>query len=397
MDWTDLFYFLLAAVIFYGARSCIGGWNEEVTSLRQTKILQGIAAIGIAFHHMAQKTCAPWHERRFIVHGLDFFVPIGFLLVGVFLFCSGLGLYRSLKTKPNYLKGFCRRRILPIVIAFYLSEIIYTIVRLAVGERMTARDILWYLSGLHMANFNAWYAIVIPFLYLVFWMAFRFCRREGTAIAWVTLFCLAYTALGAYLGHPDDWWMRGEWWYNSIILFPLGLLFGKYEQPVLAFFKKGWWFWLAASFAAMIGLFRLSVLAKDFWWGYYDNLYDRMRVWHSLGTAVMEWLACIGTVWFCFVLMMKVKLGNRVLAFFGLVTLEFYLMHGLFVELFGFNFADAAKSAYYIRNVPLYILAVLACSIPAALLFRWAWKALVRLTAPRTPAPAAPEEKPAAE
>ena len=35
------------------------------------------------------------------------------------------------------------------------------------------------------------------------------------------------------------------------------------------------------------------------------------------------------------------------------------------------SFLDITRSLVYIRNVPLYIAAVLACSIPAALLFRW--------------------------
>ena len=69
--------------------------------------------------------------------------------------------------------------------------------------------------------------------------------------------------------------------------------------------------------------------------------------------------------------MMKVKFGNKVLAWLGAVTLDLYLMHGIFAELFGYSFLDITRSLVYIRNVPLYIAAVLACSIPAALLFRW--------------------------
>ena len=258
MDWMYLFYFSLALLFFFGARSTGRGWNEEYTSLKQTKMLQGIAALGIALHHMAQKTCAPWHPSVYTVHGLDFFVPIGYMLVGLFLFCSGLGLYRSLKSKPDYLKGFFRRRILPIIIAFYLSEFIYTGIRLLMGEKMNLTTVLWYLSGLHMANFNAWYVVVIPFFYLAFWAAFRFCKREGTAIAWVFLFTLAYTVAGALIDHQDDWWMRGEWWYNSIILFPLGLLFGKFEKQVTGFFKKGYWFWLLLFFAGIFLVFQQS-------------------------------------------------------------------------------------------------------------------------------------------
>ena len=377
MDGIYGVYFLLGALLFWGARACRRGeWNEEYTSLRQTKALQGFTALGIAFHHMAQKTCAPWHEHRFIVHGLDFFVPIGYLFVAVFLFCSGLGLYRSLKTKPDYLRSFPRRRILPVVIAYYLSEIIYLALRLAMGEKMDAATVLWYLSGLHMANVNAWYIIVIPFFYLAFYFAFKSCRREGAAILWVTLFALAYTALGAAIDHQNDWWMRGEWWYNSIILFPLGLLFGKYERQVTAFCKKTYWVMLPLFAAGMYAAWRLAGWAEGAW-GYYNQ--GGMKVPYRLGTAGCQWLACVCFVGLWFLMMMKVRLGNGALKWLGGVTLSFYLVHGAFVELFGYNFLDMAPSAVYIRNVPLYVLAVLACSVPATLAFHWLWKGAVKL------------------
>ena len=382
VDWLYLFYFLLGGLLFFGARMCRKGeWNEDYTGLGQTKILQGFMALCVALHHMAQKTCAPWHQSRYIVHGLDFFVPLGYLFVGVFLFCSGLGLYKSVKTKPDYLKGFVRRRVLPIVIAFYLSEVIYLLVRLAMGEKMDALTALWYLSGLHMANFNAWYVIVIPFFYLAFYFAFKHCGREGAAIGWVTVFALAYTALGIILDHQSDWWMRGEWWYNSIILFPLGLLFGKYEKKMTAFLKKGYWVYLILAFGAVFGLFHLATLATDQWWGYYgENWGDPMKLLHRAGCCGMQWLACIAFAAACFLLMMKIKFGNGALKWLGGVTLEFYLIHGIFVELFGYNFTDVAKSLTYIRNVPLYCLAVLACSVPATILFRLLWKAIVKKT-----------------
>ena len=58
----------------------------------------------------------------------------------------------------------------------------------------------------------------------------------------------------------------------------------------------------------------------------------------------------------------------------GDVTLEFYLMHGIFVELFGYNFLDITNSLVYIKNVPLFIAAVLACAVISTLLFRLLWK-----------------------
>ena len=379
MNWMYMVYFLLGALLCFGAKLCPRGvWNEEYTSRQQTKVLTGVMTLGVALHHMAQKTCAPWHPSSYTVHGLDFFVGIGFPVVAVFFFCSGLGLYRSLHSKPDYLKGFLRRRVLRIVIAFYLSEWIYTAVRLLMGQKMDLIRILWYLSGLHMANTYSWYVIVIPFFYLVFWAAFRFCKREGIALFWVFAFTLAYTVIGTLIDHQDDWWMRGEWWYNSIILFPLGLLFGRFEKQVTRFFRKGYWIWLLIFFAGTVLLFMQSEYLVNNVWGYYGEGM-KTKIPHRLLSAGSQWLVCIVFTGFCFLLMMKVKPGNKALAWLGAMSLEFYLMHGLFVELFGFGFLDVTKSLTYIRNVPLYMLAVLACSVPAALLFRLLWRLVADL------------------
>ena len=385
MDWMYLFYFLLALLMAFGAQYAgRGAWNEEYTSLRQTKMLQGITALGIALHHMAQKTCAPWHPQKYTVHGLEPFLSVGYLLVGVFLFCSGMGLYKSFKTKPDYLKGFFRRRVLPLVIAYYLSEWIYTAIRYAMNEVMDLKTVLWYLSGLHMANFNSWYMVAIVLFYAVFRAAFRLCKKEGAAICLVFLAALGYTALGVLIGHQDDWWMRGEWWYNSIMLFPLGLLFGKFEERVTAFFKKGYLFWLLLFCAAVALLLPQSEWLNNNAWGYYGEVGDPMTIPHCLMSVGLQWLTASAYVTLCFLLLMKIRFGNRVLGWLGSVTLEFYLAHGIFVELFGYNFLDIAKSLVYIRSVPLFIAAVLGCSVPATLLFSFLWKLILRLL-PGTP------------
>ena len=75
---------------------------------------------------------------------------------------------------------------------------------------------------------------------------------------------------------------------------------------------------------------------------------------------------------------MEIHIGNRLLAFFGGITLEFYLMHGIFVELFGYNFLDILPSVSYIKSVPLYLIVLFACSVPAALLLKLIMKPVNR-------------------
>ena len=91
-----IYYPLLILLILWGCKWFPKGhWNEEALSIKQTKALQGFCAVCIMLHHIGQKTCAPWLPSEVITHGLDAFVPIGYLLVGIFLFCSGFGLYKS--------------------------------------------------------------------------------------------------------------------------------------------------------------------------------------------------------------------------------------------------------------------------------------------------------------
>ena len=101
-----LVYPLLITALLWGSRlSKKGEWNEGAFSLEQMKAVQGFTAICIMLHHIGQHTCASWLDPALITPGLEIFVPFGFYMVGIFMFCSGYGLFVSYKTKPGYLGG----------------------------------------------------------------------------------------------------------------------------------------------------------------------------------------------------------------------------------------------------------------------------------------------------
>ena len=47
--------------------------------------------------------------------------------------------------------------------------------------------------------------------------------------------------------------------------------------------------------------------------------------------------------------------------------------------MFGYSWLDSARSLHYIKNVPLYTLTVLVCSVPATAVFIFLWKRCVQL------------------
>lgn len=365
-----LYYILLVLILFWGAEVCKKKtWNEEFMSLSQTKYLQGFLAICVMLHHAGQKTCGSWHDPQYTVHGLDFFVNIGYLFVSAFLFCSGYGLYKSHKQKENYLIGFARRRILPLVLAFYSTGLIFFVVRLLLGQKISVPLMFCYLSGVILCNVNAWFVIALPIFYLGFYLAFKFIKKDGWALFATIVWVFLYTLLGTFLDH-NGWWLCGEWWYNSVHLFSIGLLFARFEKPVVAHVKKFYPVYLVLSILGFFLLFPVSeaVVGIFSYYGENRNAPDKVqRRWICLMSQMV--VSCV-FVFMVFLLNMKIRIGNKVLGFMGTLTLEFYLIHGLFVELFGFDFLETCPSLYYIRNVALYVLVVIVLSVPAAVLLQ---------------------------
>ena len=125
-----LWYAALAALLFIGVKfSRKKEWNEGNMSFDQTKCFLGFCAVIICFHHMAQFTCAGWLNPYFIRKGLDIFVTAGYPMVAMFLFCSGFGLYKSAKAKPDFFKRFLPVRLVPILIPTLLTTLVYVYLR----------------------------------------------------------------------------------------------------------------------------------------------------------------------------------------------------------------------------------------------------------------------------
>lgn len=373
-----IIYILLLLILFWGAKvSRPKDWNGEFMTLSQTKALQGFFAICIMLHHAAQKTCAPWNPPRYIVHGLDFFVPIGYFFVGVFLFCSGYGLYKSYKEKENYLQGFLKKRALPLVLAYYSTAVIFFAVRLLMGEKMSGKQIFYYLSGAQLCNPNAWFVIALPIFYLGFYLAFKFIKKDGIALAVTCLMVLIYTIIGTNVDH-NDFWMRGEWWYNSVHLFSIGLLFARFEKSIVPHVKKYYIVYLILAVVGLAFFYPFSEYTQATFSYYGEDWGAKDKVWRRWVCLLSQMGASCAFVFLVFLLNMKIRIGNKVLQFMGTITLEFYLIHGLFVELFGYSFLDMRPSVYYIKNVALFVAVVVVLALPAACLLQKVHKKILR-------------------
>ncbi len=353
-----LYYPLLIFVLFQGVKVYKAGeWNEDFLGRDQMKALQGFCAIGIVFHHMAQKTCAYWLKEEYIIHGLDFFVPIGYLLVSIFFFCSGYGLYKSYREKEDYLHGFAWKRVIPVLIPFVITSIVYLDVRIKMGDDVLGN---WLKVGIRfgepqMFNMYAWFVYALFVVYFGFWLGFQKVRKKG----WASMVFLL--VIGVYILFCH-WWLYGGWWYNTIWLALLGVMVARYETGIVGRMKKYYKLCLPLLLACFAVLFYMEQ----------KNETQTYVVWLQMSAAAL-FVLCIFTIG------MKVQIGNRILAFLGGLTLEIYLVHGLFVQLFGYCFvSEGIKPLFYIKNMALYVTVVVFISIPLACGLKWLCKQIYR-------------------
>ena len=364
------YYLILLFILLLGAKVYKNkSWNNQFMSLSQTKSLQGFFAICILLCHAGHKTCSRWVKTEYVMHGLDIFIPMGYLFVAFFLFCSGYGLYKSYKTKEDYLRNFLIKRVLPFVFAFYSSVLIYFIVRILMGEQMTISQMIYYLSGAKLCNPNSWFMIALTLFYLSFYFSFKLIKNDDIALFVTISFIFIYTCIGLYVGY-NDWWFKGEWWYNCVHLFSIGLLFSKFEDKIVKHLKKFYHMYMIISIVICICLLQISEINVEKFAYFGESISKLEKVNRGIKILLPQMGCSLAFVLFICLLNMKIRFGNVILKFMGTLTLEFYLIHGLYIELFGFNFLDFAPSLFYVRNVALYVLVVIIFSIPSAILLK---------------------------
>ena len=320
---------ILVAILIAGAKlSKMHEWKEKPLSLDTSKAIQGFAAVAIILHHLSQDLLEKAGPFKFLSE-------CGVIFVGIFFFFSGYGLYTSLKTKQDYLKGFLRKRFVTILIPFYSCIAVFTIASCICGAKYEPLDLLGILSGWSLINNHMWYIVEIAILYLVFFIVYRLIKNRTAATIVMTIFVIGMIGGSLYLGHGKDfscsYWFMGEWWYNSTFLFIIGIIVSKHSEFITKIVRKVY-FILLPVFGILTVFFYKKTIYALHTYSYWseipgvDPAYD-----DKLRCLVVQLPFIICFVFFVLLIMLKVRFGNPVLKFLGSISLELYLIHNLFL------------------------------------------------------------------
>ena len=279
--------------------------NEDgYLSLEQTKCVKGICAVLVMIHHIMQ-VCIdlplPFQIMNYV----------GFILVALFFFFSGYGLMSGIQKKNNYLNGFLSRRLLSILVPYWIVNTLYIIFDTCNGIMHTWLDYGISWMGIDSIT-GTWFVTAILVLYIVFYISFKYLSEEN-AVRGILAFTLLYIVICMILKLHSSW-------TASITTFVLGIYWCKYEKKILNFFRVRYGLKLMTISISFVLLFlgRLVLVSRGV----------QVEILHLILRNVISILF----VTMVLVSMLKIKIGNNFLKHMGNISYELYILHQLCIR-----------------------------------------------------------------
>lgn len=295
------------------------GKNDDFLSKEYTSAIRGICAIAIMLAHI-RRTSFPLFEV---------FNYVGAPIVAVFLFLSGYGIVTRIQQvgANKYMNGFLTKRCLPLFVEFVFVCLLYYAVKLALTGNFE-----FLKTG--VTSPHSWYIIMIELLYILMFIGYLIFKDNLKAlISFVTIAEILIIVLLSVF-------KVGEYWYVSLLGFSAGMICSSMN------IKKEKSFLVLVIFGIIAGISTLGELVlKD-----HESL---IILWAMLYNASTLSLAVV-------VLFVGryVRFNNPVFVFLGSISLEIYLLHGVFEELFkGIGFINNNNLLYGATVVASTILA----------------------------------------
>lgn len=222
---------IISLIIFlYKAKFIRKGINEDYISIENTKKINGFFVLIVFLSHTIQyiNYSDLWIDK----YGLFIITNIGQLMVTTFLFFSGYGIYESIKKKKeNYIDSIPKKRILKTLFKFDIAVLIFLIVSCVLDIKYDLKTILLSFLGWESVGNSNWYIFAIIVLYLITYIVFKLVKtKEVIKLSIITLLTLVYMIVMSKF--------KEQWWYNTVLCYPLGMWFSLYKLKIESVFKN---------------------------------------------------------------------------------------------------------------------------------------------------------------
>lgn len=212
------------------------GFNDDYLSKDCTNSVKGLFILLVVLSHSLQYIKrSPYAFDEFgDIPFLFFLSSLSQLVVVMFLFYSGYGVGESFKSKgETYVNKMPRHRILGTLLNFDVAVIIFIALCVLLGISVSLRQCLLSFIGWESVGNSNWYIFVIILCYLMTFLCLRL-PIENTTYRVGLLFGLCTMCIVFLSAFKDDYW------YNTILCYPLGFLYSSYKDKVEVYLKRNY-------------------------------------------------------------------------------------------------------------------------------------------------------------
>ena len=203
--------------------------NAQYMSINQTAAWKGVFAIVIlASHTKHYITLGPSFYDTSFVYLLSL---IGQLMVAPYFFYSGYGIMHGIIHKPDYLKGFFKKRIFKVLLHFDVAVLLYIILMSAIGRIYPPHYYLTCWVGWDSVGNSNWFIFVILVAYLIAYISMTVLKQ--TIVTKPLLIVAVVTILTASFGIVLKLIGRESYWFNTVLAFPFGMAFYWFKTKII--------------------------------------------------------------------------------------------------------------------------------------------------------------------
>lgn len=336
-----LFVLILGMILMRGAEIADSHrFSKDYMSIERTNLIKGVFVLLVLLGHAAPYCKLDGALDQSYITLKE---HLHQMVVSVFFLYSGYGMMKSiLKKGYDYIKDIPLKRFLIVLLNFDIAVCLYLIVGAFLGQTFDGKTILFSLIGWESVGNSNWYMFAIFGLYILMFFSFillRWCEKRGAiyvGTAIFTVLTMLFVMWEIRMGLPN-------WYYNTMILMPVGCWYALLQKPIEKFVMKNDYAY------ALVGVF----LFVGYWLSYgnrWSGGIERYTIWALFFVAVVVFIT------------MKVSFRSKVLSWFGEHVFSVYILQRI-------PMAVLSRCGLAAQNGYGFIIGVIVITIFLAMIF----------------------------
>ena len=241
----DILLLILIFICLYKSKFYIvlNKFNKLYLSRETTTSIKGIFVLLVFYSHLRQYiTFSSIFDKTYLL--IQNY--LGQLIVCVFLFYSGYGIFESFNKKgKKYISQIPKNRILKTLLHFDIAILLFLFLNIVIGKEMSIFEFLSSLIGWNSIGNSNWFIFTILCCYATTYISFSIFKSEKKSLL-MNFFAIfiVFVILSRF---------KESWWYDTILCYPFGLLFSylktDFEKIVL---KNNYVFYITSIFVLIL-------------------------------------------------------------------------------------------------------------------------------------------------